>query len=166
MIWLSWKTKLRSRIAPGGRRDPVFGLTSASCLVDLVRQACTGRAPGTRRGYVAPDLPAPARYTSYTRLRKGGAPVIPLSHARVVEALLIVRRGGDYGITLTEFSSRWPTATGKPRTELRGVGHVTGYLVRLGLLERSATRRQARFSLTPAGEKLLADAAPSQRRSS
>jgi|HubBroStandDraft_2_1064218.scaffolds.fasta_scaffold00001_96 hypothetical protein len=84
----------------------------------------------------------------------------------ILEALRIVRAGGADGPTLAEFARKWPSTLGAgvERRTLSGVGKVTGYLVRHGLLQRAGRRSMARFTLTPAGERFLADAAPQRGR--
>lgn len=87
--------------------------------------------------------------------------MIPLTRETILEALRVVRAGGADGPTLAEFARKWPSRLGPgvPRKTLRGVGQVTGYLVTAGLLQRAGRRSMPRFTLTPAGERFLADAA-------
>jgi hypothetical protein len=148
--------------------DACLGLTSAGGLADRVGRERRVGMRGPRRGCV----PARSR-TSAGRLpdvaaRTVGAPVMPLSHDRTVDALLIVRGGGEFGITLPAFAARWPSQSlpsGTARRKLTGVGQVVGSLVRRGLVQRSSSGRYARFSLTQAGEQFLAEASPRRRSS-
>jgi hypothetical protein len=84
----------------------------------------------------------------------------------ILEALRIVRAGGVDGPTLSEFARKWPSRLGPgvARRTLRGVGQVTGYLVTSGLVQRRGARSFARFTLTPAGERFLADGGPPRGR--
>ena len=88
-----------------------------------------------------------------------------MSTDTIVNALLIVRRGGQIGVPLVEFANHWPSVlpAGKARRSLAGVGKVTGTLVRLGLVRRSSPGRRARFSLTPAGQAFLDETARATR---
>jgi len=92
--------------------------------------------------------------------------MMPPTRETVLEALRIVRAGGAYGPTLAEFARKWPSrlGAGVERKTLAGVGKVTGFLVRNGLLCRAGRRSMARFTLTAAGERFMADAAPQRER--
>ncbi len=85
-----------------------------------------------------------------------------LAPATTVAALIIVRGGGELGITLPEFAKHWPSRlpAGQKRQRLSGVGQVMGALVQAGLVcWLTEGRRHRRFGLTNVGEKLLAAAA-------
>ncbi len=71
----------------------------------------------------------------------------------------IVRSGGDLGILLAEFAAKWPTKLrkGQTRKSLAPIGQFLGVLVNDGLVGRSTFGRWARFTVTRAGERLLAE---------
>ena len=84
----------------------------------------------------------------------------------VVEALRIVRTGGELGYTVAGFGSKWPgkMRKGQTRKHLGAVGRFLNYLATEGLVDRSVRGPRGRFTLTPAGESMLAEAQTARRR--
>ena len=82
----------------------------------------------------------------------------------VVEALKIVRTGGDLGLLLGEFSAKWPTRLGKGKVRKSNgpVAQFLSGLVDQGLVDRSAHGLRGRFTLTPAGERFLVENKPAR----
>ncbi len=85
--------------------------------------------------------------------------------ATVIAALIVVRSGGAFGVTLAQFGEAWPCRlpAGQKRKTWRGGGGVVAALHRRGLVGRIGVGRHPRFVLTAAGERLLNDAVLSAR---
>ena len=83
----------------------------------------------------------------------------------IIEALRIVGSGGYLGLPLAEFAAKWPgkLPRGVKRRSLAPMGQFLGQLVTRGYLRRSGSRRMPRFTLTRAGDAMLADVLPSTR---
>ena len=83
--------------------------------------------------------------------------MMPPTVARTAAAIRIVARGGPDGVSVDGFARQWPTQLkkGQERRSLSGVGRLLGYLVTEGLLLRTTPGPLARFTVAPAGQKLL-----------
>ena len=88
------------------------------------------------------------------------------AHETVVDALRVVRAGAALGLTLGEFGARWQgqLKRGQARKRLSGIGQLLGYLGRAGLVQRSSKSPRARFTLTAAGEKMVAEDMAERKR--
>ena len=75
----------------------------------------------------------------------------------MVEALKIIRSGGEDGLLLDEFAAQWPSQLpkGVKRKTNASVAQLLGLLVNDGLLDRSALGRWGRFTLTRKGGEFL-----------
>jgi len=84
---------------------------------------------------------------------------MPPSRSTVIDALRIVRSGGELGLLLDEFAAKWPTQKkGAKRRSLAPIGQLLGRLVRDGYVARSSAKGpRSRFTVTAAGYKLLGE---------